>query len=253
MMLVVPGYDRLSVDGVRGVSLPEAAQLLTEIIRSTTVYDHARTTPDARRLEGRAPVFAIELEGVGFVVVKRSMRGGWAAKITADRFLPPTRGLRELVNSVRLRAAGVRAPELVAFVTYPAGRLLRRCDVITREIPDAYDLAEVFTTKLEERDTREVLEAVATLVVDLTRAGAHHPDLNLKNILVSRSPETRVLLAHLIDVDRVRFNLSGSPLVTAANMDRLLRSLRKWMGADRITLTEPDLAWLQARVREIEA
>ena len=59
-----------------------------------------------------------------------------------DLFFPPTRGLRELVNSLRLRLAGVPTPEVVAVISYRAGPVLRRSDVATREIAESHDLSQ---------------------------------------------------------------------------------------------------------------
>src|SRR2546423_9264695 len=44
-----------------------------------------------------------------------------------------------------------------------------------------------------------------------SHAGAHHPDLNLKNVLLTAG-EGEGLDAYVLDVDRVRFSSPGSPL-----------------------------------------
>jgi hypothetical protein len=60
----------------------------------------------------------------------------------------------------------------------------------------------------------------------LAAAGAQHPDLNLKNVLISSRDDG--YSAYLLDVDRVAFHVPGDPMVARANLDRLLHSLRKW-------------------------
>ena len=177
------------------------------------------------------------------------MRGGWMAKLSKDLFLLPTRGFRELVSSLRLRATGVSTPEVLAYVTYPKNVLLRRADVVTREIPNGHDLS-VALAKITDRDHRVmVLDAVVGLLKALTHAGAHHQDLNLKNILLTAG-EGPGLDAHVLDVDRVRFSSPGSPLVARANLDRLIRSLRKWRDLHGMPFSAEDEEFLRLRSTE---
>src|SRR5207237_10822525 len=97
------------------------------------LYEFAARQPDAVALIGRAPVFAVSLPGeCGRVVVRHNMRGGWMAKISKDLFFLPTRGFRELIASLRLRASGVSTPEVVAYVSYPKNLVLRRSAVEKR-------------------------------------------------------------------------------------------------------------------------
>jgi len=116
---------------------------------------------------------------------------------------------------------------VLAYVSYPKNLMLRRSDVATREIANGHDLS-VALAKVTDHDHRiMVLDAIVKLLQALTHAGAHHQDLNLKNILLTAG-EGPGLDAHVLDVDRVRFSSPGSPLVAKANLDRLFRSLRKW-------------------------
>lgn len=158
-------------------------------------------------------------------------------------FFPPTRGLRELVNSLRLRISGVATPEVVAFVTYRAGPVLRRSDVATREIAGGHDLWKVLSD-IEAGDQRDTcMRAAGKLVSAMARAGAHHPDLNLRNVLVAwDGPEGAV--AHVLDVDRIRFHVPGDPMVAQANLTRLERSIRKWRERKRIEVTDREISLL---------
>src|SRR5919205_114439 len=91
---------------------------------------------------GRGVAYAVALpDDATRVVVRRSRHGGVLAPITGERFLGPTRAPRELDVALRLARLGVPTPEVVAFATYPAGPLVRRADVLTREVEDAVDLA----------------------------------------------------------------------------------------------------------------
>ena len=217
--------------------------MLESILINETLWDFAARQPDARKFQGRATVYALELpDNCGSAVVRRSMRGGWLAGLNTDLFLPPTRGLRELIASLRLRSAGVSTPEVVAFLVYPAGSVLRRGDVITREIVGE-DLGAVLSASSEKRSI--ALESAAALVASLSRAGAHHADLNLRNILISNDA------AYILDIDRVRFHSPGDPIVLRANIERLQRSLRKRRDLNQLPVDEKEIVAFGARVMEL--
>ncbi|MFL5508177.1 MAG: lipopolysaccharide kinase InaA family protein [Gemmatimonadaceae bacterium] len=180
------------------------------------LYQFASRQQDAVTLMGRAPVFAVNLPGnCGRVVVRHNMRGGWMARISRDLFVLPTRGFRELIASLRLRASGVSTPEVIAYVSYPLNVFLRRSDVATREIPNGHDLSVALAEVTDHDHRRMVLDAVVKLLNALTHAGAYHQDLNLKNILLTAGSGPG-LDAHVLDVDRVQFSSPGSPLVARA-------------------------------------
>lgn len=254
MKIVIEGYDRFRVGDARVIALEECADEVREAMKEGSLYDFARNQPGARTLMGRVPAYAVRLGSVsGDVVVRHATRGGMVARFVKDRYLAPTRGIIELLNSERLRKQGVRTPRLVAYVVYPAGPMVRRLDVATREVPHAYDLAEVFSSPLAKENKHEALAAVSELIGSLTHAGAHHADLNLKNIVLSREADSENRIrAFVLDVDRVRFNVPGDPLVTRANMQRLTRSLEKLRSRGEIFLVEADIRWLERRAMEME-
>lgn len=225
--LPIQGYEHFTVDRVNVLVATSLAATVRDILRQGTLYAFASAAPDALVLHGRAPVYAIPLGPAHEqVAVRHAMRGGWLAQLMSDRFFPPTRVTRELAASVRLRLAGVPTPEVLAVITYPAGRVLRRADVVTRFVGGGADLAAVFNDARNDSQRRPILDAVARLLTRLAAAGAQHPDLNLKNVLVTTTDDGYV--AHLLDVDRVHFHVPGDPLVARANLDRLTRSLRSW-------------------------
>jgi hypothetical protein len=158
----------------------------------------------------------------------------------SDLFLPPTRALRELINSLRLRIAGVPTPEVVAFVTYRAGPVFRRSDVATREIRGGHDLSVVLKEMKPGDHRRECLEATGALLGSLARAGAHHPDLNARNVLITWD-ETSGAQAHVLDVDRIRFHVPSDPMVATANMKRLERSLEKIREREGIPISDDEI------------
>jgi hypothetical protein len=239
------GYTRLTSPRARGITLESCRGALESILAGETVYDFAARQPDARKFTGRATVYAIELpQECGRAVVRRSMRGGLLAGLNTDLFLPPTRALRELIASLRLRSAGVATPEVIAFVVYPAGAIFRRSDVITREI-DGKDLGSILAADGPAESRSQSLEAAAALIASLSRVGAHHADLNLRNILVTSG------VAYILDVDRIRFHVPGDPIVLRANIERLERSLRKRRELDGLPIGEREIAGLRSRVMEL--
>jgi hypothetical protein len=249
-LFTIPSYDRFEVAGARVIAMKACAAGLRGVLQNERLYDFAARQPDAVPLVGRAPVFAVNLPGgCGRVVVRHNMRGGWMAKISKDLFVFPTRGFRELVASLRLRASGVSTPEVVAYVSYPSKVVLRRFDVATREIPNGHDLSIALAKITDHQHRVMVLDAVVMLLKQLTNAGAHHQDLNLKNVLLTAG-EGPGLDAHILDVDRVQFSSPGSPLVAKANLDRLIRSLRKWRDLHELPYSAEDEEYL--RLRSVE-
>ena len=245
MRISLPGYARLTSSRARGITLENCRLTIESILEAETIYDFAARQPDARKFKGRATVYAIELPNAcGPAVVRRSMRGGWLSSLSTDLFLPPTRALRELVASLRLRSAGVATPEVIAFATYPVGTIFRRSDVVTREIRGE-DLGSLLASGPSEERRQVALETAAALVASLSLAGAHHSDLNVRNILVSGD------VAYILDVDRIRFHVPGDPIVLQANIARLKRSLRKRRDLDKLPIEESEIVALGERIAEL--
>ena len=237
----VPGYARVRLKGARGLVIESCKNALESILASGSLYEFASRQPDARRFKGRATAYGIEMgNGCGRVVVRHTMRGGLLGKTGSDLFLPPTRGLRELVNSLRLKLAGVPTPDVVAFVSYPAGPIFRRSDVATREIPESHDLAVVLREIGDESHRVACLAATGKLLGLLSKSGAHHPDLNARNVLISWDASEGAI-AHVLDVDRIRFHVPGDPMVSRANLARLERSLEKLRERESLGVSERDI------------
>jgi hypothetical protein len=170
-----------------------------------TLHAWAARAPDARALRGRGISYATQLSGQR-VVVRHSRHGGLLAPVTQDLFLAPTRAPHELDVAIRLRSAGVPTPEVVAYATYAVFPGLRRADVVTREIAGHLLVSP---------------EGAEGLLRALSHAGAVHPDLNMRNVLVDGT------IAYVLDVDRVYFLRPGDGRVTELNRARLMRSARK--------------------------
>ncbi len=242
----MPGYARLDVNGARGLAIDGCHEAVEAILSLETLYEYAARQPDARRFVGRAPAYAITLgEACGPVVIRHAMRGGVLGRTGSDLFLPPTRGLRELVNSLRLRLTGVPTPEVIAVVSYRAGPLLRRSDVATREIKESHNLAVVLREMTAGEDRESCLRAAGKLLASMARAGAHHPDLNARNILITWDASAGAK-GHMLDVDRIRFHTPDDPLVWSANITRLARSLRKLRDRKELDVSEEEIDLIRA-------
>lgn len=227
MQFSVPDdYTRISLGFAEVVARNDVAPGIREALALGSLYDHARTHAERRELVGRRAVFAIPLAlGQQHVVVRRSQHGGALAFLTRDLFLAPTRAPNELLVSLRLVREGVQTPAIVAYVVYPVCPLFRRSDVATTEVPGE-DLRSVLESAPHQALPEVWLAPVSELLNSLVRAGARHPDLNIKNILLGRD-HTGTMQAHILDVDRVCFHRPEDPEVRSANFQRFTRSLRK--------------------------
>jgi 3-deoxy-D-manno-octulosonic acid kinase len=221
-----PEYHRLETARARGVALGEMVDPLRLILGRHSLYAYAGSHADRRELPGRGLAYAIPLAAAR-VVVRHVRHGGLLAPITGDVFLTPTRAPYELAVSQRLRDGGVPTPQVVAYVTYPAGPFLRRADVVTREIAQATDLGTLLAgDAVHQADRAALWEAAEALIEALGRVGAYHADLNVTNVLLAPGDDGR-LAAHAIDVDRVVWGQAGDPALVRANRARLHRSARK--------------------------
>lgn len=246
MILRVPqGYTRLRVGQADAVAHDSTVASVREALGGGTLYAYAAAHPERRELAGRHPAYAIPLPlGGPRVVIRRSHHGGLLAPITRDLFLPPTRAPYELLVSLLLARTGVPTPPVIAYAVYPVGPLLRRSDVATIEIPGD-DLSSVLQGAPARSSAAQWLAPVSDLLKGLARAGAWHPDLNLKNILLSNDDAGNPR-AFVLDVDRIRFHPPEDPNVRSANFQRLERSIRKWSEQAATALDERLVSQLRA-------
>jgi 3-deoxy-D-manno-octulosonic acid kinase len=250
MTQVPDGYTQFRHGGADIVALGSCADAVRRAVDDRSLYAYAAEHPARRELRGRGLAYAVMLpDGKTRVVVRHSRHGGLLAPVTGDRFLAPTRAPHELRAALRLARAGVPTPEVVAYATYPAGGVFRRSDVATREIEGGRDLAIVLGPDAPNDMRASALEATGTLLRALGRAGARHPDLNIKNVLIVAN-SGRGARALVLDVDRVTFAEPGSRAAATANVSRLVRSARKLRAAGRITVTDAELDTLAATAVE---
>lgn len=235
------GYVHLDVKGAQAVAVGWAAQAVVDALNSGTLHEWAALQPLREEMRGRGVIYAVDLPTIPAtpVVVRRNLHGGLLRVLTGEYFLVPTRAPLELETSLRLAAAGIRTPEVIAYAIYPAAGIFARSDVMTRRLPEGDDVPAVWK-KANKADRDSVLVAVSRLLNSLARAGAWHADLNLKNIYIAGTGVD--LTAYLLDVDRVTF--PGGSDIAARNFTRLARSARKWRERWGLDFDEDSLARL---------
>jgi Lipopolysaccharide kinase (Kdo/WaaP) family len=218
-------------------AVPPLVDTLAALIeRHGSLYEWAAGMPQAVALRGRAPVYVADLPDTNVtVVVRHAWHGGVLAPITGDRFRRPSRAPVEFAQSARLRAAGIATTEVLGYARYDAGVGLCRVDVVSRFERDAYDLGAVSAGLVPGISLAEALQATNMLLGQCATAGVHHPDLNVKNVLLTRGAD-RALRAMIIDVDVIQWDGTRPGRDTMqANVNRLIRSMKKWrtqFGAD---------------------
>ena len=238
-----PGYESFLVGRARVVAQQSLSGAVREAMASQTLHGWAARQPGARGMKGRAIAWATSLPNGVEVVVRHSQHGGLLAPLTGDLFRAPTRAPLELSAALRLRDAGVSTPEVLAYAVYPAFGPLVRADVATRLIRGA-TLPEAWATARTDDARAAIIDALSVLLSGLRRAGAQHPDLNVRNVLILDSAGGAT--AAVLDVDRVKFGTAGDPAMAVLNTRRLLRSLAKESAASGMNFTPSHVQRLNA-------
>jgi 3-deoxy-D-manno-octulosonic acid kinase len=242
------GYVHVTSGRCAVVVREELAPDARAMIEEGTLYEAAALTLSARPLMGRGVAYAIALPVSGTrAVVRRNRHGGLFARLTRDLFLPPTRAPYELDISQRLAQARVRTPAVLMYGVERVGGVLRRADVVTREVVDGHDLATYMMPDADDAARDAAWAATRILVTALNAAGARHHDLNVKNVLIA--PGVVAPEAWVLDVDRVTLASSNDASVRHGNVARLLRSARKWRDTRGAVFDDRDATALEALAR----
>lgn len=167
---------------------------------------------------GRGSVCALRAEE-GDWILRHYRRGGFAARISRDRYLwtgaNRTRAFREWRLPARLRAMGLPVPPPVAARFERAG-LWYRADLITVRLPGARTLAKIIEERALDLQT---WQRIGRTIARFHAAGVHHADLNANNIMLAGED------VYLLDFDRGRVRARGR--WEQAVIARLRRSLEK--------------------------
>lgn len=169
----------------------------------------------------------------GPAVLRRYLRGGWAARFSRDRYLftgfARSRPVAELSILLRLHNKGLPVPYPLAAQCIRRG-LFYSGSLLTRRILGAAPLADLLENG---PGGMNLWRATGKCIRKFHDYGVVHSDLNARNILVLATGEI-----YLIDFDRARIR-KGARRAFAANLKRLRRSLEKlWPKGDMQRLEE---------------
>lgn len=221
----IPGGFRL-VRGPGGLAWVE--RLGASPAPDAELWDRWIRGVDGKALDhpgGRAPVFLIETQGKGGMVLRSFRHGGLVGKLLSDRFLGVHRFLAELRVSEAIRQRGVPTPEVLALHFRSAGGLVYRGWILTRYLPGGENLRRWVEAGLpESTERRRVLRRAALTVASLHAVGCLHPDLNLSNLLLVKDE------VFVLDLDGAFMESSPGIRARSSNLLRLYRSLAKVMG-----------------------
>jgi tRNA A-37 threonylcarbamoyl transferase component Bud32 len=177
---------------------------------------------------GRAPTVVIEAPGGARWRLKSMRRGGVAARLWRDRYPSAARLVATLAATVEAKTRGVPTAAAVALLVQRGPGALARGYMATEEIEPSEDLARC--VRRGAADTA-VLGATMAAVRQMHDRGVVHPDLNLGNVLLSRSAELAPEV-WLVDFDRARCLEGPVPFaLRQAAIRRLERSCAKLTGA----------------------
>ncbi len=239
------GYERHEIgEAVVVARVAAVPGFRAALAAAASLHEWAAQAPGAEPFQGRATAWGVRLPGGAIdVVVRHARRGGFLATVRGDRFVWPGRAPWELEASLRLQEAGVRTPDLVGYVLYPAGPGFCRCDVATRRLPPGAEFPEAWNRAAAAEHDPQLI-AVATLLRDLCAAGAQHADLNAKNLYLAR--DAGRWHAWVLDIDRVRFGTANDAEIGVHNFARLDRSIRKLRDRRALVLDDAALDRLAA-------
>ncbi len=240
-----PDFETWSFPGGTAVARRDIAPAVRRALAETgSLHRWAAAQPDRRVFTGRGEAYGVLL-GSAPAVVRHARHGGLLAPLLGDLFAGRPRFWREAALARLLAGGGVRTPAVLAGVRYRAGPL-HRADVATERI-DGADLVETFfgDQPPSGRPRTAALEAVGRLIRRLHDLGYVHPDLQLRNLLVT-DPAAPAPAAWLLDVDTCRPMRGDPDAERARNLARFERSWAKWNARLGPRLTDADRALMSA-------
>jgi 3-deoxy-D-manno-octulosonic acid kinase len=241
------GFETFHVGSAAATARRDVAEAVrTALARHATLHAWAAAQAARDVFHGRGEAYGVQLGPVR-AVVRHARRGGLLAPLLGDLYAGRPRFPHEMAMAERLAGEGIATPAVLAGVAYRAGPL-HRADVATERV-DGTDLAAVLFGDAPPagEDRAEVFRATGRLVRRLHAAGFVHPDLQLRNVLVTAPPRRAVL----IDVDTVRE--AGDAASRRANLLRFYRSWSKWDRARGPRLTGHDREAFEAGYAEARA
>jgi 3-deoxy-D-manno-octulosonic acid kinase len=176
---------------------------------------------------GRGIMPCIELEGrKERAVVRKYRRGGLLRFLLPDMFVGRKRPFNELAVTLSAAKAGLPVADILGALSLRVSGPLYRHYLVSRELADCCDLPAWFQGRTGEDESCGILARnVADCIRRMHDAGFYHGDLNLKNILVSRTDVRHVFI---IDWDKSTHRQSPLGLEDRQrNVVRFCRSAEK--------------------------
>lgn len=172
---------------------------------------------------GRGSALFLETE-FGPAVLRAYLRGGWASRVSRDRYFfiswERSRPAAEFRILAELAEAQLPVPAPLSAMGRKQG-LFYRGWLMTRRIEGVEPLADRFT-----EEPPETWRRIGACIRRFHDFGVVHADLNARNILVGGHSNGDSGI-YLIDFDRARID-AGNDSAFRANLQRLKRSLDKW-------------------------
>ena len=173
----------------------------------------------------------------GEAVLRHYLRGGWAARVSRDRYVwrgaNKVRSFAEFRLLRELLKRGLPVPRPIA-ARYSRDGLTYRASILLERLAGVRSLAD--RVAVAERDAP--WEETGRLIARFHRAGLDHADLNAHNILFDATGH-----GWLIDFDRGTLRIPATRW-REANLSRLKRSLLKLRGARSSDAIDSDFARL---------
>jgi len=241
-MRIPDGFEQVRAPGIVMLVQSEAREWLAPLLLAGA---HDLDALDTRPLAGgRGGAMQLQVNAHD-VVLRSCRRGGFPARILRDTYFGcRPRPFRELAALNTLRRRGVPVVEaLGACVRWVLPGCYRGW-VATRYVPGATSVWDWATGTPGAWDRRTVWRAVGRAVRQLHEAGARHPDLNLRNVLLSPGPNAPTVW--LLDLDQPWLSGGFGP---HADLARLERSARK-LDSGGQWVTREDLTELRAGYAE---
>lgn len=184
-------------------------------------------------------------------VLRHYYRGGLVSKILNDEFLytglNKTRSIAEFTMLHKMVDLGLPVPNPIAAMVTKVAGLWCRNDILIEKIANAKD---GFHWLLAEDLSDDVWQNIGATIKRFHQARVCHSDLNIHNIMIDNSGKV-----FLIDFDRCEFREPefNAPAIfwQQANLNRLLRSLRKEKDKAENSTTEQKFHFSDAKWQQL--
>jgi hypothetical protein len=153
----------------------DMGELVTGIRRPARRFTGGRGAPGVFELGGRT------------VVCRQYLHGGWLRGVTGDSFLGEDRALREMEVTAYLEKRGFPVISPVGYVVEKQASS-RKLYFLSLFLPDARDLVTYFSSAGVGERLR-MSRRLAAALFEMGRLGVYHPDLHLRNTLVTPTGE----------------------------------------------------------------